>query len=267
MLNKNLVSVIIPLYNAQNTIIKCIQSVLSQLPNDQIEIIVIDDGSTDESNKVVNSFIKDYEYNNITLISQKNKGVSAARNVGIKSAKGDYIALIDSDDIWLENKLKHQLSIFQQFDDIDFVGTMINNLTLGFPYKLHDELFEVTFNRLMLKMAPSTITAMFKKALIEKSGLFDETQKYSEDLNLWLRFSKQGKMVIINKNYAIAGDYKPTFGHSGLSGNLRKMFEGEKKNIKDMRNLKYINYFKYIFYRIYITLKYLRRITISKIKN
>lgn len=254
------VSIVIPMYNAEETILKCLNSVVNQLPKEDFEVVIVDDGSNDNSSLIVEKFINENNYN-IKLIKQKNQGVSRARNTAIKSASYPLIALIDSDDIWLEGKLIDQLRIMEKYS-ADFVGTLHNNLSLGFPYKLKNDVYEVTLHKMLVKMAPSTITALFTKSLIEKAGYYDETQKYAEDGNLWLRFSQYGRMFIINKNYAIAGDYKPLFGHSGLSGNLRGMFEGELKNLKDVLNLKYINRLQYLFYKSYVTLKYKRRLVI-----
>ncbi|MBB6372536.1 glycosyltransferase family 2 protein [Chryseobacterium shigense] len=260
------VSVIIPMYNAERTIIKCLNSVVNQLPPDDLEIVIVNDGSVDRSHEIVEKFIQENNKFDIKLIDQENKGVSAARNLAIYESKHELLALIDSDDIWLPGKLKHQLQILSKYD-ADFVGTLHNNLALGFPYKLEDDIFRVSFSKLMIKMAPSTITSLFKKDLIKRSGFYDEKQKYTEDGNLWLRFSKHGKMIILNKNYAIAGDFKPLFGQSGLSGNLKGMYEGEIKNIKDMVGFKYINSIQYLLYFIYITLKYYRRIIIVKLRK
>lgn len=248
------------MYNAESTIVKCLDSVIHQLPPEDMEIVIVNDGSKDKSLSIVKDYISKNNYN-IKLYNQENKGVSAARNFAIKNASFDLIALIDSDDVWLPGKLEHQLTVLQE-QNADFVGTLHNNLSLGFPYKLKNDIYEINLHQLLIKMAPSTITALFKKSLIEKAGYYDEQQKFTEDGNLWFRFSQYGKMVIINKNYAIAGDYKPLFGHSGLSGNLKGMFYGELKNLKDLYNFRYINAFQYFFYRIYTTFKYYRRIYI-----
>src|SRR3990172_11738749 len=104
-----LVSVIIPTYNGSRFIRETIQSVIGQSYS-KIEIIVIDDGSTDDTSLVVKS-ITDQR---ITYIQQKNAGVSTARNHGITVSKGDYIAFLDHDDVWLPCKLEKQLSLFEQ---------------------------------------------------------------------------------------------------------------------------------------------------------
>jgi hypothetical protein len=116
-------------------------------------------------------------------------------------------------------------------------------------------------------MAPSTITSLFKKSLIEKAGYYDENQRYTEDGNLWLRFSKIGKMAILNKNYAIAGDFKPLYGHSGLSSNLKEMYMGEIKNLKDIYYLNYLNFIQFLIYYIYTSLKYYRRLAIVALRR
>lgn len=95
MKNNPLVSVIIPVYNVEDFVAKCLNSVYEQSYKN-IEIIVVDDGSTDKSGKLVDDFAKNK--NNVMVIHQKNKGLSAARNLGISKANGEWIALVDSDD-------------------------------------------------------------------------------------------------------------------------------------------------------------------------
>src|SRR6185437_7308560 len=100
MNNLPLVSVIIPTYNCVNYISRAIHSVLFQTyPN--IEIIVVNDGSTDDTSKLLDILFS----NKITVINQVNKGVAAARNAGIKVAKGKYIAMLDADDIFLNDRI------------------------------------------------------------------------------------------------------------------------------------------------------------------
>ncbi len=101
------VSVIIPTYNRAHTILRAVNSVIKQSYK-AFEIIVVNDGSTDETLKVLHPYHKD-----IKIISQTNKGVSSARNTGIRSAVGDWIALLDSDDEWLPEKLEHQNAYYK----------------------------------------------------------------------------------------------------------------------------------------------------------
>ena len=101
-----LVSVIIPTFNRQNLILRAVDSINSQSYKN-IEIIVIDDGSTDDTQKVLSEYIKS---GIVKYIYQKNAKQAAARNNGILHCKGDYIAFLDSDDIWLPKKLEKQVA-------------------------------------------------------------------------------------------------------------------------------------------------------------
>ena len=109
-----LFSVVIPLYNKENYISETINSVLKQSVQD-FELIVINDGSTDKSLDIVKSF-NDFR---ISLIDQKNIGLSATRNKGIKLAKGRIVALLDADDLWQPNFLKEIKSFHEAHPDID----------------------------------------------------------------------------------------------------------------------------------------------------
>ena len=101
-----MISVIVPVYNVEAYLERCIKSILSQTYND-FELILVDDGSNDESGKICDK----YASHNVTVIHQNNLGVSCARNVGIENSKGDYLIFIDSDD-WLDNNMFKQMSAF-----------------------------------------------------------------------------------------------------------------------------------------------------------
>lgn len=114
-----IISVIIPTYNSAPYIVNCIESVINQTLNN-IEIIIIDDGSTDNTKNKIENYINTEK---VHYIKQKNMGVSAARNHGVKIARGEYIAFIDSDDCWLDNKLELQLKIFNKYPEVVLVTT------------------------------------------------------------------------------------------------------------------------------------------------
>ncbi|HPP08870.1 MAG TPA: glycosyltransferase family A protein, partial [bacterium] len=115
------VSVIVPVYNAERFIGETLRSVLCQTYKD-IEVIVVDDGSTDHSVEV----IKKYNDPRIMLIRQQNRGVSAARNTGIKSSNGKFIALLDHDDLWLAEKIEKQMILFEKNPDVALVYSDIS---------------------------------------------------------------------------------------------------------------------------------------------
>ncbi len=117
-----MISVIIPLYNAENTILAALDSVKNQEGNFDFEILVINDGSTDKSAEKVQQFIDENPQLNIQLIHQENKGVSSARNAGLRLAKGEWIAFLDSDDVWLSHKTKVMMKVLTKNSEIDFLA-------------------------------------------------------------------------------------------------------------------------------------------------
>lgn len=115
MQNNSLVSVIIPVYNSEKYITKAINSVLAQV-YEPLEIIVIDDGSTDRSAQVIKSFDPPVQYHH-----QPNSGAGAARNWGVELARGDFLAFLDADDLWADNKLARQMQAFEDDPGLDMV--------------------------------------------------------------------------------------------------------------------------------------------------
>ena len=111
------VSVIIPAYNCDKYIASTITSCIEQEYNN-IEIIVVNDGSTDETESIVTAFLSD---SRVRLINQENKGVSAARNLGIESATGDYLTFLDSDDTLVSDTISGNVKVLTAFPDIDWL--------------------------------------------------------------------------------------------------------------------------------------------------
>ncbi|MDR2206774.1 MAG: glycosyltransferase, partial [Flavobacteriaceae bacterium] len=196
------ISVIIPMYNAEKTIIKALDSVKKQTDGIQdFEIIVINDGSTDESKSLIDNYIQNNPEMNILLLNQTNGGVSRARNAGLKIAKGNYIALLDADDEWLPEKIQTQINYFENEKiNIDFLATVRNNHKILFPYKIKNNLAEITFKKLLIRNEAQPSTVIFKKKILENTGYFDENQRYAEDVNFWMRISLKNKMYILNEN-------------------------------------------------------------------
>ena len=248
------ISVVIPMYNASKTIERALNSIKEQTFKCNYQIIVVNDGSKDNSQEIVEKYIADNPELNITLINQINGGVSKARNTGLKQASGNYIALLDSDDYWLKNKMDRQMKYFTQ--GYDFVCALRNNDVITFPYKIENNIARISLRKLLLKVVGQTSTALFKKEILDDIGLFDEYQKYSEDANLWMRISLKYKMIIINEKLVITHN---DYGTNGLSSNMIEMEKGVKKNIKEMRQVKVINLLEYYFFSLFSELKYLRR--------
>lgn len=257
------ISVIIPMFNAEKTILKALESVKFQTWKGVFEIIIVDDGSTDNSKIIVENYIQNNSDLNIQLINQVNGGVSKARNTALKIAKGDFIALLDADDEWFHTKTDRQMNIFKNNNfEVDFLGCRKKNQIVRFPYKVcANNLIPITFRKLMLRNEMGSPTVLFKRKVLENTGFFDESQRYAEDLNYWLKVSANNKMSILNEELVLAGSGKRSFGISGLSANLNEMERGFQKNLKEMYKSKRINFLDFTLYRIFNKFKYVFRLT------
>jgi glycosyltransferase involved in cell wall biosynthesis len=261
------ISVVIPLYNSEETIIEAVESVLNQTYLGKIELIIINDGSTDNSLKVVNSYILNNNISNIKIIDQVNGGVQKARNAGLRAATGEWIALLDSDDFWLPEKIEKQMKVLRENPHIDFLGCNRNNEETKILWRKKNSLSKINFKDLLIKMYPQTSTAIFKRSILTDIGFYDETLRYAEDADYWLRISLKKEMYFMPESLVITGQGKPSFGFSGLSANLRAMQEGNLqilyKNLKE----KNISPLEYSFFRVFYLIKYTRRMLITKLRR
>ncbi len=255
------ISVIIPVYNAGESIEKCLDSIKNQTWKGEFEIIVINDGSADRSGEILENYRKKNPEMPIQLINQENGGVSKARNTGLKIAKGDYIALLDSDDEWLPEKTEKQMKyLVNKNFRVDFITSLWNDEKVSFPYAIGSNgLVAISLNLLLFKITGQTSTAIFERKILENTGLFDEKQRYSEDANYWMRISETNSMFLLPEKLVIAGNGKKSFGFSGLSANLKEMEKGIQKNIWEMYRNKRINLLQYLFYFVFSKLKYIVR--------
>jgi len=260
------VSVVIPMFNSSNTIYFSIESVLKQTYQGSIEIIIVNDGSTDGCEKTVEKLISENKSNRIIkLINKENGGVSTARNRGIKEASGEWIALLDSDDVWLPCKLEEQFRVIEKNPEISFLGTNVNNEVYPFFGKSKLLLFTLNAMQIILKWYPSTPTILAKKSLFLKAGLFDENRRQGEDCDLWLRCLMFEPIYILNKTLVYIGHGKKPFGEKGLSADLKKMYAGEEFIIKCALKRKQISLPFYFFAYLWLKLKFLRRLFIVKL--
>ncbi|CCO24980.1 glycosyltransferase family 2 protein [Maridesulfovibrio hydrothermalis] len=178
------VSVIIPTFNRADMVALAVSSVLKQSFKN-FECIVVDDGSTDDTLRQL-GLIDD---NRLKLLYQENKGVSAARNVAISEAGGDYIALLDSDDQWVETKLERQLVFMKskgleisQTDEIWMrKGKRVNQC------KKHEKPEGFFFERSLSMCMVSPSCVMFSREFWDAVGPFDENMPACEDYDLWIR--------------------------------------------------------------------------------
>ena len=184
------VSIIIPTYNRADLLPRAINSVLNQTFQD-FELIIVDDGSTDNTKQVVEEFQK--KDKRIKYIWQENSGLPTSRNTGIENTQGEYIALLDDDDVWLNKKLEIQLNKIEKnnhelfFSNWYFWDSETNQKNKAFNFNpLNNE--KDLFKLFVKKNIGCSSTVIIKKAKLEKVGYFDEKLKSSEDYDLWLRF-------------------------------------------------------------------------------
>jgi len=200
-----MVSVVVPLYNKEKNITDAINSILNQ-SYQNFEIIVVNDGSTDNSPAFLNR-IKD---NRITVINQENKGVSCARNNGIKKAKFEYIGLLDADDLWDPSFLNEIFNLISEFPEASLYGSgysFQNNGSdifspeLGLPANfkgIFDYFVKAKDNTLF-----TSSSVVFKKQEFTEIGEFDTKLVRGEDIDLWIRFALYKKVAFNNKPLAI----------------------------------------------------------------
>lgn len=195
-----LVSIIIPSYNYGHLIAETLNCLLSQRYSDW-EAIIIDDGSTDNTELIVSTFIK--KDNRFTYIKQQNNGVSAARNRGLELAKGEYIQFLDADDFITSDKISLQLLFFSEYKELDiclvqtrffhtndainyFTDFCLENKT-SMPIIIgngHSQLTEFVLHNPTVIHSP-----LFRKDILEKIGYFKEEMSYLEDWDFWFRFA------------------------------------------------------------------------------
>ena len=208
------VSVIIPTYNRAHLIGRAIQSVLNQTYKD-FEIIVVDDGSTDSTEKAVREFqeqgkrIKYIRHN-------KNKGGSAARNTGIKAAKGEYIAFLDDDDEWLRDKIEKQVETMKNLPSGVWGGIYCgffyvnNKKTILVEATEKGNLKKAILNKEVDIGASSTV--LLSKEAINETGLFDENLERHQDWDYLVRFFNKYKL------FSLKEPLVKVYGHNMPSG-------------------------------------------------
>lgn len=226
MNNQPLVSVIIAVHNGEHTIAETIQSVLNQTISD-IELIIINDGSTDNTLDIIHNF----QDSRISVHSISNSGPSVARNKGIEVARCKYLSFIDADDLWINNKLEKQLDIIQQLPEVEIVycwtmfidenGVILHPLK---PLKFEGDVYE---NILVNNFIGSGSNILVSKEALQLVGKFDATLTYAEEWDLLIRLSKKYKFSLV-KEYLV---YYRQYTNS-LSSNIDNLEKGTIKVIE-----------------------------------
>jgi glycosyltransferase involved in cell wall biosynthesis len=225
----NFFSVIIPLYNKEKQIQRAINSVLNQTICD-FQLIVVNDGSSDNSEQLVNQ----YSDPRLTMIKQKNAGVSAARNTGILNAEGKYIALLDADDEWMSDFLEKISLLINAFPQARVYSTaiLVKTENREFPTRMmgfinhHSQgiiknLFAcLVRNQYML----SSSSICIERELFIQSGMFDTNLVTGEDIDMWIRLFLLSKIAF---STSVHGIYYKEINNSGTNHYLPEDVEKE----------------------------------------
>lgn len=223
------------------------------------EIIIVNDGSSDGTPMVMEKLKDTYKVMSFILINQENTGVSRARNAGLREASGDWIALLDADDEWDCNKIKRQVDTIIEHPEIDFLGCGHNDLKLRILWKKIDILYHASVKDLCLKSFPVTPSFLFRKSILKEIGYFDESRKYMEDSDFCLRVAEHYNFYYLPESLVTIGHGKKAVGESGLSANVKGMYLGLARNMKDLRKRGTISYSFFVIVRIFHFMKYIRR--------
>ena len=192
-------SVVIPLYNKAAYIEDTLKSVVNQTFKD-FEVIIVNDGSTDNSLEIARSFNDE----RIRIIDQENRGASITRNKGIEKSQSSYIALLDADDIWYENHLEELKKLIEKFPnaglfctnyEIDYSGKFVKPASFNFEYESKCKIIEDFFDANIINFIPSSSSTAFKKSFFQNVGAYDINLTTAQDLDLWIKMALKHKVA------------------------------------------------------------------------
>jgi glycosyltransferase involved in cell wall biosynthesis len=190
------ISLIIPTYNRSELLARALLSVFAQttLPD---EVIVIDDGSTDDTQEMLQK-----SFPQVTYLYQENKGVSSARNIGIKHSSGNWITLLDSDDTWIKTKLEQQVAALKKAPEMKVCHTEEIWIRHGIRVNAmnkHKKSGGWIFAQCLPLCAMSPSSIIIHRSIFDELGVFDESLPACEDYDLWLRISNYYPVLFIEQ--------------------------------------------------------------------
>ena len=234
-----LVTVVTPAYNVARYVGETVDSVLRQTFQD-FEYLVIDDGSEDNSVDVIKAHVRDDS--RFRLVQGEHRGLSAARNAGIREAKGQYIAFVDGDDRWHPRFLERQVQLIQSLPpDVGAVfcrsRLMLENGTVVFPQWQRAGRYD--FDDILVGSNPARngSSLLIRKSCFDDVGGFDEDLRYVEDLDMWLRITADSKTPALwgNKYFLVDMRLRPgsiTRDRAGLESALSSMLESQTSRLR-----------------------------------
>jgi len=207
------VSAVIIVYNGAPFVGKAIESVLAQTERD-LELVVVDDGSTDDTAQVVAR----YTDSRLRYIYQENGGLSSARNTGIRNSTGPWVAFLDCDDWWLPHKLERQLARAAERPEAGLVygSVVVVNETGDIDYVLSAAIEGDVLEPLLFgnKVAGSASSAMVRRDVFDRVGMFDEQVRYAEDWEFWLRVASAYPFAKVDEPVAYLLQRSGSYGSS-----------------------------------------------------
>ena len=234
------VSVIIPAYNCERFIGETIKSVLSQTYQD-FEVLVIDDGSEDKTQEIVKG-INDPKI--VYIHHEENSGVSVARNNAITKSRGEYIALLDHDDLWLPEKLERQVPILESDPKVGLVYSDcyiidLNGHILGRNFQDHHPHRGEVFPDLFLDNFIPCLTVLIRKDALDRVGLFNPEFSIAEEYDLFLRIAEVYKVDFVDLPLAKYRLHETNFSKNEVRANeeadtVIRTFLGNHPDLKDI---------------------------------
>lgn len=208
-----MISIVIPLYNKGNLVVRALNSIRNQIYDDY-EVVIIDDGSTDNSVDIAREFISRNGMERVRIVSQSNRGVGAARNHGIRISGGDFIAFLDADDEWKDNHLYDLYVLTEQFPQCQVFatnyeykspeGVVTCNRLKNQPFKGDYGIIDNYFVMASGSTPPlhTSATMVSREALLSIGG-FPENIKSGEDLLTWARLALVSDIGFFTKSSAV----------------------------------------------------------------
>lgn len=244
--SKSLISVIMPAYNAEVYITEAIESVLKQSWSNW-ELLIINDGSTDCTEEVIKPFLSDKR---IQYFKQENKGVSAARNVGLKNMKGDYFCFLDADDVLPKKSLQSRIEVFTNNENVDFVDGRVlekdkylNKTLRDFKPQYRGNPFKEMIN--LKETCYLGLTWMVKRRF-DIQYKMKEGQSHGEDFIFFLSLSRDGGFYDYTNEIILF--YRRS--ESSAMSNLAGLDDGYISNYREISQWKEITSIKKLFFWI-----------------
>ncbi len=255
-----LVSIIIPCFNVEQYIIECLDSVYAQTYQN-IEVLCVNNNSSDSTLKLLSSY--QYKREDLIILEENKKGAPAARNLGLKMAKGKFIQFLDADDLLEPDKIEHQLSLINN-NNISFVAGAYTALNIDLE-KNNVEVDGDIYLSLYYSKLGSTCSNLWKKEIIDNIDGWNESFKSSQETDLMFRILKKNQNVILdNIPKTIARERKGgQISQTDIVGNFKRFIDMRIEILRFIANEMPNAYshhkaemYQYLFERIHILAKY-----------